>query len=737
MNILMFLIAMAGGAALSWELLWQIQASLALGVSAKGTAITIAITMGGMCLGSLLAGGLLKKPGKVKALKLYAMLELMVGLSGLLMLAGFHSLMMLDGRLYCMSAHLSTILHLLGITLLLGPPTMAMGASIPIFGLMAQRFRVPLSQIYAVNTVGAALGLLLMSFVIIPLLGIRMSVFFLASLNTLVCLGVYQCSQVVPDSMLEAQAEAGDGATQHGMRMPCLIAFGTGLTTFALEVAWFRSFRAAFQDTTASFAIVLTSVLIAIALGARLARTMTRAGISIAVRLMASGVAVLLITPVIERFDLHDFRVGYYAVNLGIWFCCSLVVIGIPMLLIATVFPALLDQKSTPRQWGLLNGMNTLGAVTGSLAAAWLLLPVIGFARTSWLAGSLLAVLGIVSGTIRVRIASSVMCGLALCLAVFFESGLGRDRFQGELGRGAYTLLAYREGPDSTIAVVEFEQNARGLMIDGFIAASEHKQAHYMEWMGRLPMVLHPDPRRALVIAFGTGQTANGVRKEGPGALDIVELSPAVLDVGNLFTVNEKVLDDPRVEAIVMDGRAWLRRTERRYDVVTLEPMPPHFAGVNALYSLEFYRLMAERLNHGAIVAQWVPYHLLPPEYAVSVSATFRHVFEDSLLWVDPVGGTGILVGRCAGAAEPLGSRWPGFEREIIRDLDDEIVRHAVQLMPQQLAMYCRIDQRPLITDDNQLLAYGMVQLGHSSQCAKLNYALIEMIRKQTMMTDQ
>ena len=97
-------------------------------------------------------------------------------------------------------------------------------------------------------------------------------------------------------------------------------------------------------------------------------------------------------------------------------------------------------------------------------------------------------------------------------------------------------------------------------------------------------MLLHDNPERALVICFGTGQAAHAVRQESPNSLDIVDLNQAVFDFSHLFPVNENVLSSPLSRAIHMDGRAWLRRTDRKYDVVTLEPMPPTFAGVNSLY---------------------------------------------------------------------------------------------------------------------------------------------------------
>jgi spermidine synthase len=160
-----------------------------------------------------------------------------------------------------------------------------------------------------------------------------------------------------------------------------------------------------------------------------------------------------------------------------------------------------------------------------------------------------------------------------------------------------------------------------------------------------------------------------------------------------------------------MDGRAWLRRSARRYDVITLEPMPPNFSGVNSLYSREFYEIMAGRLEPGGVVAQWLPFHLLTPRHAASVSATFLSVFPDAMLWFDPVSATGILLGRRASGAEPLGTVWPGLAREWRRrSLTDEEIRRSALLDAAQLARYASAGE--LVTDDNQMLQFSQLRAG-------------------------
>jgi hypothetical protein len=213
---------------------------------------------------------------------------------------------------------------------------------------------------------------------------------------------------------------------------------------------------------------------------------------------------------------------------------------------------------------------------------------------------------------------------------------------------------------------------------------------------------MHPDPRRALVICFGTGQTANAVRKEGPEQLDIVDVSANVFALAHHFPENEGVLDDPRVQTHVMDGRAWLRRTSQRYEVVTLEPMPPTFAGSNSLYSVEFYQLVAERLQPGGVVAQWLPFHLIDPEESAAITAAFIEVFPDAYLWID-MSGTGILVGREADSVgRPL---WSGLYRPVERNMSPAQIEQALLYGPSVLHEYAKLSEP--VTDDNQLLSYG------------------------------
>jgi len=191
----------------------------------------------------------------------------------------------------------------------------------------------------------------------------------------------------------------------------------------------------------------------------------------------------------------------------------------------------------------------------------------------------------------------------------------------------------------------------------------------------------------------------------------VVDLNPAVFRFAHWFSSNEQVLQDPRVTALVMDGRAWLRRSSAMYDVVTLEPMPPFFSGSNSLYSQEFYHSVEARLREGGCFAQWFPIHLLTPSQARAVASAFVKVFPKSILWFDPasVDGNGhlqqgILLGWKGNGVWP---DWPGFERsnQGQRLSSKAEVQAAVFLNTRELVEFARNSRA--VTDDNQQLSFG------------------------------
>jgi spermidine synthase len=733
----------AGGmAALSWELLWQHYASLALGASAYGTAVTLATAMGSMCAGALaMAVFQARWPVGGHLLYWYGSLEAMIGLCGLLLPVAFAALARVDSWLYAIAPALSWCFYVPGNIVIIAPAGFCMGASVPVFGLLARRYGLSLPFLYGANTLGAACGVLAMGFFLIKHLGIETSGHLAVVINLLVALvcmvlqRAFSNAAATPVSLDETESIPESSTANIPLSMQVAV-FLTGLVTFVLEVAWFRAARASFQSTTDVFAILLFTVILALAAGSMLAASRWRRCEFSLGRLLLPGCLIMLSTPVIERFDAFRPFPGDYFARVFTWLKMVMPTIGLPILFLGFVLPLALAHARGVRAWARLYAVNTAGAVLGSVLAGWVLLPTLGFNRTAWLAGLILAGAALwVRRGLQFWVGAGLTIG-CLFIAVVFNSHPGRDRVIGVWGKD-YKILAFREGPDVTTSVAR-DQRSTQLYIDGFSASGEMAGAQYMDWMGRLPMLLHPAPGNALVICFGTGQTARGVLDENPRHLDLVDINPAVFSMAGYFKQNYHVLADPRVSTVVMDGRAWVRRTATHYDVVTLEPMPPHFAGVNALYSVEFYRAVAGRLNDGAVVAQWLPLHLLTVEHAAAIAAAFHEVFPEAMLWIEPTCRTGILLGRYHRAfGEDTGDFWPGLTRTALRrQLSPAAIRAAVALDPAHFCAYAALGVP--VTDDNQALAYGAGRFNNYNLAdpVSLNLRLITAIKSLSLLPD-
>jgi hypothetical protein len=166
--------------------------------------------------------------------------------------------------------------------------------------------------------------------------------------------------------------------------------------------------------------------------------------------------------------------------------------------------------------------------------------------------------------------------------------------------------------------------------------------------MAHFPLLAHADPRRALVICFGVGNTAAAIAAHPSiTGLDIVDLNAQVFATAGEFPANGGVARDPRVRLIHDDGRQFLRRPGPRYDLITSEPPPPLAAGVDRLYSTEYYQSVKARLTPTGLMTQWLPLHLLSPEAVEYLVETFTASFPHVLVFTG-FGTDFILVGSSA-----------------------------------------------------------------------------------------
>jgi spermidine synthase len=149
---------------------------------------------------------------------------------------------------------------------------------------------------------------------------------------------------------------------------------------------------------------------------------------------------------------------------------------------------------------------------------------------------------------------------------------------------------------------------------------------------------------RVLVVGLGTGTTLGTVEAYPYKAIDVAEISPAIVESAKRFFSgpNRNAFDDPRVNLVLNDGRNHLLVTPYRYDLITIELSSVWFAGSANLYSREFYELCRDRLTERGVLQQWLQLHHIHRRELAAVLRTLHVVFPHSALFVG--GNQGIIV---------------------------------------------------------------------------------------------
>jgi spermidine synthase len=247
--------------------------------------------------------------------------------------------------------------------------------------------------------------------------------------------------------------------------------------------------------------------------------------------------------------------------------------------------------------------MSALGLVTGFVA--WALLDCGG-------------------SRLRRRAVAVGACAIWLGLPVALGTRIPADF----LAHGG-ELIAYREGLNSNLAVLGNGSN-RTLEID-LLWQGTDANTHQAVVADHL-LLLHPNPRRVLVVGVGAGKMPERALSYDVDELDCVDIEPAVFDVIRDH-FDARWMTDPRVDLIRADGRNFLVHTPKRYDAIAIEVGQISRPGIAFFYTAEFYRSVRTKLTPGGLLTQFVPLAWLTPEQFRSVVATFIDSFPQASLW--------------------------------------------------------------------------------------------------------
>ncbi len=647
----------SGASALIFETLWFHQASLAFGSSIWASSLVLSGFMGGLALGSAAAvwrGDRLGPP-----VRAYAVLEAVIAVSGVALVVLLPALGPLTTPLLRPVVEQPWVLNparfLLAFALLLIPST-AMGLTLPLLtkALVAAdpNFGRALGRLYGWNTLGAVSGTIVAETYLVGALGIHGSGVVAGSLNVLAAVtAAFVYRSFRPGAVAEPSRPVRWGAD-----VPWLgAAFLSGFALLALEVVWFRMLLLFVVGTTLSFAVMLAVVLAGIALGGLVASAWLRSdpdGFRYAVVVsLASGVLCiiayaafpLIVAPFGDR-EIAGFA-SVLRVSVPLMFPVSFLS-GIFFTLVGTALRRAYPSATTTT--GVLTFANTTGAALGALAGGFLLLPLLGMEASLFLLAILYGAIGLLVFT-RCPVPRRVLypvAGVALLALVLFPWGAMRQHLMTAAGRWAagreWRVAGLREGLNETILYVE--ELIRGQVRQGYrlvtnalsMSSTEFHSRRYMKLYVYLPVALHPDPRRALLISYGVGSTAKALTETAAlESIDVVDISRDVLEMNAIVFPDpaENPLNDPRIRVHIEDGRYFLQTTDRTFDLITGEPPPPQIATVVNLYTREYFQLLYDRLHDGGFVTYWLPLHSLSDGSAKGIIRAFCDVFPDASLW--------------------------------------------------------------------------------------------------------
>lgn len=658
--LLFLTFAATGFSALTLQVVWQRVLSLHAGIDLMAATTVVTAFMAGLGLGSLAGGAIADRLGAKRSLLVFALSNAAIGAFAWSSLWLFYDVYrrfaaQLDSAAAMFAFHF----------LLLVVPTTLMGLSLPLLArgaVAASREIAPLvGRLYAVNTLGAAVGAAVAGWVLLGELGFVATVRTAGALNlaaAAVVLGLWRLAE--PDAPAPAEPAAVSIQGPAERPWPWFLLYGlTGAVAIGLEVVYFRVIDAIWRNNSYTFATVLALYLLLFGLGATLgARRAGRVerpdrwflclqlGVGATTLL---GMLALLHPP--DAFGIEDFVSRYYTTGgfmhgeysvrnlqeaarlIYAHVVAPLLVMGAPVLLMGASFPfiqALVARRldALGRRTGTLLFANICGNVIGGALTGFVLLDRLGTAGTLKLLAGLLILPGLAAAarlsTPRQRLAGAVGAAglMAACVAAFpsnerfwaFFNNVPLDRFEVAEDRACVTSLV-DEGEQTFLYINGSWQNG-------------HPYDFFHILIGLLPSLMHERPERGLAVGLGIGSTPYAMAQDPRiGEVDCVEICGSemhlVASLAERGSIpSRRLITDPRIDLIAADGRRWLLARPEPYDVIVVDAVRPTTAYAGNLYSVEFYELIASRLSADGLFVQWIP----TERVLNSVRRVFPHV---------------------------------------------------------------------------------------------------------------
>ena len=630
-SLLLVCFFVSGFAALLYQTAWTREFAFLFGTSELAVVAVLAAYMGGLALGAAAAArfvGRLTRP-----VLAYGLMELGIAICALGVPFGIRAVQAIylgfAGGLEAppeSMALTTAFFHLLGAFVVLVPCTALMGATLPLLARYAvsedAQVGPRIGILYAVNTFGAIAGTLVAAFALLPLFGLRNTVYVGVACNAIVFLAAALLARHIAG--MEPEHDFVDPRTRRRFHWILPAMTISGSVSFIYEVLWTRLLGQVLGGSTAAFASMLSSFLLGIALGSaiasRFARTRESAAFGFALAQLGTGVLAWVAFRASDSLPALAHAVGANPAAPAAGAAAAGIVLLPVTLCIGATFPfgvRLLarDAEEAANVSGRVYAWNTVGSILGAVLAGFVLLPSLGLENTALVGVVTSLVLAIatawfsaprrrvLAGLAAAALAIGLFVGLPVPESLLMHSAINGQRMPGDL----YYLGV---GRSATVTVVENAQGWR-LLTNGLPESGVDRQEipdlrfNETAWLSLLPTAARPEIDKMLIIGLGAGRTLEATART-VSHIDVIELEEEVVVANRLIPRPVDPLDDPRVHLRLGDARGAMTLSEARYGAIVSQPSHPWTSGASHLYTREFFDLVHSKLESGGIFVQWI-----------------------------------------------------------------------------------------------------------------------------------
>lgn len=712
---------------LIYEIIWIRQLSIVFGNTITATSIVIAVFMGGLGFGSLFYGK--KVDRNTQPLKLFSLLQIGIAGSALVSFVVFNKLPLFQRILFweIFTSAVPFVLVIIIASVCMIIPTLFMGGILPVLSksLASDRQRIgqSIGLIYGLNTLGSIAGALVTGFFLIATFGQTISIIIAVLLNIMLAI----VSRMRTSPLQTVQKKLENNQRKYADSSLIAIAGLTGFIGLSYEILWTRSLNIFLANSTYSITSIIIIFLCGISVGSLVyAKFLSKKKHTISV--LAACQTIIGLYAIITACSLNNLPGFLYSIRnilhvpilrvLVPPVSLSLIVAFIPTLCMGISFPLIckLVSPALPKlgkSIGKVFLANTIGAIIGSIVAAFFLIPVAGVVKSI----VFIAFINIFIGLFLIwkftelkRIRTMITFGSVSLIALFFTWRafhnymiLPPSIFRAKLR--ADKILFYKETSQGTVIVNEDRYTGiRACFINNSaVCGTTYDALKVVKFMGHLPFFINPQGKNVLIIGFGIGITSAAVGKHDVEKLDCVEICSGAKTAATFFNdFNDDIVKDPRVNFINDDGRHYVLLTQTKYDIISCDPTHPTL-GCNNLYTLEYFKDCKRLLNTGGVICQYLPLHKLSLLEFQTLIKTFAEVFPHTTVWL--AYSHGVLIG----SEEKIEFDFAKFSTDVI-SLNDNILKDpyiiATSLILDENSVQDFVKNACLNTDDQPYLEF-------------------------------